>query len=572
MTGPDQLVAALPPDRWRSLQVALVCVAPLALLGTWVTMLAAKGPYWLGSNLDPDYVYLLNGLNILRGHVPAHVDHPGTPLQVFVALVIQITHWFAGKGDVVDDVVRRPELYLFAVNGLLLVTLAGALVAAGLAALRTTGSLVAGLAVQLLPGLDPVIVGHVICVKPEPLLAALAALVAALVLKRLQPGRLEGRIPDSALFGILVGLAVATKVNAVPLAVLPLLLLTGCWSRALFAGVAVATLAIGTLPAWPALNVFRKFITTIATHSGQYGSGKASVFDRAEYARGFHLLVSGRSGAVFVGVVVVGLLVAIALTWKARRDGSAPVVATRRALLASIAMQVASLLIVARHPSRHYMFPALVMSGLTAAVVLHGLSAIGPSAPRWSRWSALLVSALLVVAGIRLAAGLKEYRAWLKTQRAAQLEVVAELASAGEGQRVMHHYRSSSPAYALHFGDMYTDARWSSQIQALYPNHLYFNLWAQEVERYVPKAEGSSESQVAYVHLTPEILCGVNGETPVVLQGTPFQDLPETVKDVKDVRPLSQRVQRINNSQVEALYRPIECRPDGAEPKRPAQP
>jgi hypothetical protein len=361
-------------------------------------------------------------------------------------------------------------------------------------------------------------------------------------------------------------------VSAAPLALLPLLLLPGLGSRARFAGAAVATAAIGTLPAWPAFSVFARFITTIATHSGQYGSGKPSVFDLGEYLQGLKLLVSGRSGAVFVGVVAVGALVAIALSWEVRRTGGDSAAGARRALLASIAMQVVSLLIVARHPSRHYMFPALVMSGLTAALALHGLGLLRPAAPGRARWSLLLLSALLILAGTRFAGGLRENRAWLKSQRSAQLEVVAKLAEAGEGQRVMHYYRSSSPAYALHFGDMYTDARWSSQIQAIYPNHLYFNLWAQKVERYVPQPAGSLEKPLAYVELTPEILCGVNGETPVVLQGTPLQEVLETVKDVKDIRPLHQRVERINTSQVEALYRPVECTLDGGGPKGPAHP
>jgi hypothetical protein len=31
---------------------------------------------------DPDYAYLLNGLNILRLHGPAQIDHPGTTVQL----------------------------------------------------------------------------------------------------------------------------------------------------------------------------------------------------------------------------------------------------------------------------------------------------------------------------------------------------------------------------------------------------------------------------------------------------------------------------------------------------------
>jgi hypothetical protein len=567
----DALQAPLSPqpNRWIPAQVAVVCAVPLALLGLWWVLLAAKGPYWLASNLDPDYVYLLNGLNILHGHAPAHVDHPGTPLQVLLALIIKLTHLMAGSGALADDVIARPEFYLLAVNGMLLVALAGALVVAGLAALRTTGSLVAGLAIQLLPGLDPIIGSHVVCVKPEPFLAALTALVAALVLRRLVPGRQEGRVPDSALFGLLVGLAMATKVSAAPLAVLPLLLLPGLRSRALFAGVTAVTIAIGTLPAWSALTIFGDFIGTIATHSGQYGSGKAAVFDRAEYVQGLHLLVSGRSGAVFVAVVAVGALVSLALAWKVRRGGDTAAVVTRRALLASLTMQVASLLVVARHPARHYMVPALVISGLTAAVTLHGLRLLQPVAVRWARWGAVTLSFLLMLAAVRFAWGVPARMAGLVDLRVSQLSVGAQLRELFPGARVVHYYPSSSPAYALHFGDMYTDAKWSRQVNDRYPRHLYYNLWNDRLEVYVPQPAGSTAKPLDFGKLTSEVLCGTGDEGPVVFQGSLLQVVPSTVQDVQ---PLGARLELVYSAGAEGLYRPVVCGPDGSAPKRHSRP
>jgi hypothetical protein len=46
------------------------------------------GPYYGKSRLDPNYQYLLNGLAVLKGQVPGHTDHPGTPVQELGAVAI----------------------------------------------------------------------------------------------------------------------------------------------------------------------------------------------------------------------------------------------------------------------------------------------------------------------------------------------------------------------------------------------------------------------------------------------------------------------------------------------------
>ena len=39
---------------------------------------------------DPAYIYLFTGLGLLHGFNPMHTDHPGTPYQIFFAIVILI--------------------------------------------------------------------------------------------------------------------------------------------------------------------------------------------------------------------------------------------------------------------------------------------------------------------------------------------------------------------------------------------------------------------------------------------------------------------------------------------------
>jgi hypothetical protein len=569
MIGLTQGGATPGPGRWRPLQAAVLWAIPLALIGLWKSLFQAKGPYWLGSNLDPDYAYLLNGLSILHGHGPRHVDHPGTPVQILVALLIKGTHLVSGSGPVADDVIQRPEHYLLAANGLLLLAFAGALVIAGLAALRATGSLLAGVAMQLLPGLSPLVALHVLCVKPEPFLATLTTLLAALVLHTLDPDRAKGRVPEAAWFGVLVGLAVAAKITAAPLAVVPLVLLRGLRPRALFAGVALLTSALATLPAWPALRGFREFITGIATHSGQYGTGPPSVFDLQEYLHGLRLLVQENAGALPAAVALLGLAAVAALSWRARRGGVAQVAAARDALLAAVAVQLASYLLVARHAASHYVLPAVVMAGLTAALVIHAVGVLVPPGS-WPRRIVLVAAGLLLAgAALRFGRGLEEAGASLRAQRDDQLKVVGTLAERFPGARVVHHYRSSSPAYALHFGDMYTDAKWSRQVHDHYPLHHYYNLWNNRLEVYVPQPAGSKAKPLDFAMLTSEVLCGTGGERPVVFQGSLLQVVPSTVQET---RLLGALLELVYSAGQEGLYRPVACTPEWSEPERHSQP
>lgn len=46
------------------------------------------GPWGAYNRSDPEYCYLLNSLDLLTFHIPFHVDHPGTILQEFGAVIV----------------------------------------------------------------------------------------------------------------------------------------------------------------------------------------------------------------------------------------------------------------------------------------------------------------------------------------------------------------------------------------------------------------------------------------------------------------------------------------------------
>jgi hypothetical protein len=89
---------------------------------------------------DPDYGYLLNSLRILEGMAPTHIDHPGTTLQVWGALVIRVIFFFHPTSlGLVDAVLSQPYSYLRGISYTLAVGLAGAVLCLG-AALAARGN------------------------------------------------------------------------------------------------------------------------------------------------------------------------------------------------------------------------------------------------------------------------------------------------------------------------------------------------------------------------------------------------------------------------------------------------
>ena len=71
---------------------------------------------------DPDYIYLVNGLDMLALHAPSYFDHPGTPVQVAIAFITGITwlttmpmHGWARK---MDDVLLHSQFYLGVISAI----------------------------------------------------------------------------------------------------------------------------------------------------------------------------------------------------------------------------------------------------------------------------------------------------------------------------------------------------------------------------------------------------------------------------------------------------------------------
>jgi len=415
----------------RPLKLVALGLLPVLYAAAGLALKASRGPYWLGTNADPEYAYLFNALEIASGRAPYNVGHPGTPLQMLGAIVLRGIALVSGRGTLALDVIARPETYLTAMHVAILAGVAILIFSAGLIVLRRTGHLGAALLVQAGPWLFLATPGELSRVRPEPLLIALSAVYGAVLLT----SAVDGSRRDVTALGGLTGAGIASKITALPLVLAPLVAFRAWkWQRRFIATAAIAFL-MGIIAAWPRVLSMGKWMATVAVHADAYGGGPVTVIDTTRYLPSlWGLLVAEPIMAL---TIVVG-----ALLWLGGHR--------RRVLGAALLVQIAQVLMVAKHPGVHYLAPAVGTLGINLCVAW---VFVRDRAPRSTLLRPLALSALAAVFVFPVA-HVRAQAAGLRALRDDQQRTAA-MTQQSSGCVAVYAYGSSSPAYALQFGNLW---------------------------------------------------------------------------------------------------------------------
>ncbi len=458
------------PQTW----VALLLLPCLNLVSVLVLRDHA-GPFWMWSNLDPDYWYLFDSLNMANLNWPGTYHHPGTPLQVLGALVIKAAHPLASGAQLTDIVLTNPERYLHLIHACLVVLNTLALGFAGLCGYLLFRDLVPVLLLQMGPFISTLCIKWMTHVSPEPLLITVVLVLASLALLAIRPGQLEAnKTRYAVLFGLLAGFGMATKITSIGIYFLPLFLLGNIRSLALYGGTAALSMVFFTLPAAGIYGDMIGHINNISVGSTEIGVAKKPFIDLAQYPSEL-LRVSSRP--VFFIVLLTGLSTVGYLLFQSRRHNTDFPVAGK--LLAGLCLgDIVQALIVAKHPSGHYMIPVLTLSTLGMALLYQ----IWRDQRRRQGTGGRLLKTVFLLLLIGLFGA--QTTAGLKLDRQFQSRVA--VASQHEDQRFdscarIYFWAAATPSYALQMGDFMTKNRFTSPLGQLRPaNDFWFEVEAKE--------------------------------------------------------------------------------------------
>ena len=449
-------------------------VLPVLFVASTLWARAQGGPTWLWFNLDPDYFYLLDALNILNLTTPGHVYHPGTTVQWLAALILKISHPASSSDALTGLVLADPEAYLGLIS-VFFITLNGlALWGLGAAGRRVFGGLTAAWFLQLSPFISMVILKHSYHAKPEALLVLTMLVLASMAVLSLTPGLMaRRRILFAVAFGAIAGFGVATKITAFPVFLLPLFVLgqgaeVRGWTGAVvvYGASALAALVLFTLPALGAYDVFFGWMATVSQGSGAYGGGASGGFVDWTVYPGHVLKLFKRPAFHVVFILAVGVLV---MAVRRRVKERTAFGAEAWLLTGIVVSQFVHVLLIAKQPNAIYLIPSFLLIPLGFVLVWRlGEGFVSRSL---KPGVVVLLAVLLVAQGaavVRLGQGQAD-----KSRAALSIDMGRFKSCAR-----VYSYAASSPSYALMLADYVTGGRFAERLAAQGPgNDYWFEHW-----------------------------------------------------------------------------------------------
>lgn len=439
------------------------CRSTLALLAAAPAMVVAVG-WWLRATVvtpyhngyhDPDYAYLFNGASVANLVAPDHTDHPGTPLQMLIAVTLRTFHPTASPEQLTFQLLDDPEWYLAVVSTVLLLVVGALAVWAGVSIYRTTRDVGAALVAQWVPLVFVPVLVSMPRVMPEPLLFGVALLFGAALVKYCWSSESRESMRDAGVFGMLCGLGVAVKLTFVPAVIVPLIVLERWREHARFMKFFAIAFFVATLPwvlQFPLFALYRGFFrwtVNLFTGSGIYGSGPKTVIDWSSFGTSLQQITLQHT--VYMVVIAVAVVISgWAVTRYLRRRE--PWHRVTRALVALSLFHTATVLMYAKHfQSERYMLAGMALTGVTLVLAVRQVSVLWPHAVTL-RNIAYAIVGVAMLPMIQTAAGQFDSLRRASLERRTQFESVEQIIAGKYPGCVQVHQDSGSRMFAIFFG------------------------------------------------------------------------------------------------------------------------
>ncbi|MDX9941281.1 MAG: hypothetical protein RBS53_03585 [Bacteroidales bacterium] len=467
-------------------RVALLLILPLLYILAAAYFRTLLGNLSLRSS-DPEYIYFMSGLNLSEGTLKlAHIDNPGTPLQVLVALVFRITWLFRGlPKPYVEDVFLNPDLYLSVTSLFMAALTAGLLWYAGKKTLQYTNSVFYALLVQTAPFLPVIWYDLIGRVAPELMMPFPLVLMTVLLIKVYYQ---EKPVDNTQLFlfALLSAFGLSIKLTFLPIWLIPFLFIEGWKRKGYYLGLSLLLFFIIAFPMTLRLNVFWGWIKDLFMHSGQYGGGESNIIDLPSLRQNL-VELTGLEKRFFYLFLTLAATLAGYLAWF-RKKADKRLLILGLAVILSVALQV---LMVGKHYAHRYFIPVLLLSPLMAILVAE---LVKKSFPRKGAILAINIAILML-----FFINIKHHAQWLpiKTQ-AMGSDITGRMPTWHYAQllekdsyRIISSQNYGSPfiEYTLTYSHVWGTGRKRAEyapiLDKLYPNTYNYFTWDNTLKYWV---------------------------------------------------------------------------------------
>lgn len=333
-----------------------IAIIPLLVLVWGIFMLIFFDPFYSRSQ-DPEYPYLVNGLNCatLNFNYIGHIDHPGTPFQVYNGIVIRITHLLSGKGEITQDVFARPEHYLNAISTSLFLIQAGLIFMVGLLGFKRKIPFWQ-IAILQASFLFNDVLMWLFCRATPDAFFMIAGLIFILIY--LQNGYENRSSLKFAIWsGTAMALGLATKFNFLPILILPLLIINTNKNRLIYAGSVIVSFFIFIAPIITKFDEYFTFLKSIFNHDGLYGGGESNILNFQKMIDSTFEIFKLNPELIFLIIALIALTV---IAFRKRKEEGKEYIFLFAGYLFIIAFQI---LMVSKHFKNYYLAPTFIIYG-----------------------------------------------------------------------------------------------------------------------------------------------------------------------------------------------------------------
>jgi hypothetical protein len=345
-----------------------IAIIPFLVVTWGIFIFLFFDPFYSKSS-DPEFPYLINGLNcaLLHFNRIGHIDHPGTPFQLFNGIVIRITHLFSGKGDISKDVFSRPEYYLNAISLSMLFVQVILTLAIGTIGLKRKIPFLQIAILQSSCFFNEVLSWLLSRVNPDRFFIIVFLIFILIYLKHGYQNR--SMVKFSFWSGVVMALGFATKFNFLPLLILPLLFIDTNKNRLIYVGSGFASFLIFVAPIIDKFKYYRHFITAIFQHDGAHGNGAERVFNLQKMINNTAEIFRINPG-IYVLLSVLILLLLFSIRYR-RNEAYKRYAFLFIGFITIIAIQI---IMVSKHYANYYLVPLFAVYGFMFFVISQYIS------------------------------------------------------------------------------------------------------------------------------------------------------------------------------------------------------
>ena len=476
----------------------ILAIVPIVMFITIKNLKQINGDYYLWQ-FDQPYSFLSNvlnnHLNISEGfenRQGATIQVSGLPAVLFGLTVANAFYIVEGKDtSLVNDGLKRPEVYLSFLNSLYLLLSCGALCLLGWLVMTNRENIWESVFIQLslFTSLNVMLV--MVYVSLESFQIIITLVLAALLCHYYFKSSSSSVLRFDKLgigISILIGTAIATKLNYFPLFFLPFFLFAGIKNKLYYSLIVVLVYFVFTIPLLLQNSGIFKWILKLFIHTGKYGQGEPNIVDTGMFISNCKIIIS--SEEYFIFSIILSLTSLLLFKLKSPQVISAKSLVAFKIVLGSSVSSLLNVFIVSKHHSAIYLIPSLILSNFS---IYFSLQLFSETIQLNLRQLHKLIFPFLIIANTLYAASkyadLDEIIFWnnkesVKTERFLEENYSKDL--------WILAYSSSHPESAISYMTVYNSGTYKKILEGKLKNKIYFSPWTNSFRNLCNEAEATS--------------------------------------------------------------------------------